>query len=102
MTKEQYYEMCEMLNQEPIEEHIPIEFVDLHEEVQEAIGVYNMLQDNWDSMNGIYLGKSMAGIYDVFNIMGVEDARSCFFIISILDKTRSEIINSKNKSKKSS
>jgi hypothetical protein len=97
MTKNQYFEMCEMLNQDPIKENIPIEYEDLHEEVQEAIGVYNMLQDNWDSMNGNYLGKSMSGIYDVFNIMGVEDAKSCFFIISTLDRHRSEIINSKNK-----
>lgn len=95
MTREQYFEMCQMVGSEPKEDEIPIEFEDLNEDVQYAISVYNMLQDNYDSMNGHYLGKSMAGISDIFNIMGIEDAKSCFFIIGIIDQVRSDIINKK-------
>lgn len=99
MTKEQYFEMCAMVGNEPKEEEIPIEFEDLNEDIQYTISVYNMLQDNWDTMNGVYLGKSMAGISDIFNIMGIEDAKSCFFIIGVIDKVRSEIINTKKPAK---
>ena len=99
MTKDQYFEMCEMMNSEPIEEEIPIEYEDLHDEVQEAILVYNMLQDNWDSMNGIYMGKQIGGIKDIFDIMGVLDPKSCYSIISMLDRNRSEILNRKKNEK---
>lgn len=95
MTKEQYFEMCEMMGTEPIEEEIPIEFEDLFDEVQEAINVYNMLSDNWDSMNGIYLGKNFVGIHDIFSIMEIEDTKTCFLILGIIDRRRSKIINDK-------
>lgn len=95
MTKDQYFEMCEMMQSEPIESEIPIDFEDLHEEVQEAITVYNMLQDAWDTMNGIYLGKNMVGIYDLFTLMEVEYPKGCYYIITILDRNRSNILNKK-------
>lgn len=95
MTKDQYFEMCQMLNSEPVDSEIPIEFEDLNEDIQYTIGVYNMLQDNWDTMNGTYLGKNLAGLTDIFRIMEVDDYRTCFYIIGILDKVRGEIINTK-------
>lgn len=97
MDRDQYFEMCEMMGTEPIEEEIPVEFGDLHDEVQEAFLVYNMLQDNWDSMNGVYLGKNFSGIYDIFHIMDIEDTKTCFAILGILDAQRSSMINTKNK-----
>lgn len=99
MTKDQYFEMCEMVGSEPKEEEIPIEFEDLNEDVQEVIGIYNMLRDNWDSMSGVYLGKDFAGIQDILNIMGIEDSKSCFFIIQIIDNTRSIVLNNKKPAK---
>lgn len=97
MTRDKYFEMCEMLQAEPIEEEIPIEFEDLHEEVQEALILYNMLQDNWDTMNGVYLGKVMIGIYDLFELMEIEYPKSCYYIIGVIDRTRGDILNKKNK-----
>lgn len=99
MTKDQYFEICEMLGNDPNEDEIPVEYEDLHEEVQEAIQIYNMLQDNWDTMNGIYLGKVMTGIMDIFRIMEVEDPKSIFYIITMLDRNKSEIVNKKKESK---
>ncbi len=99
MTKDQYFEMCQMLNSEPKEEEIPVEFEDLNSDVQYAITVYNMLQDNWDTMNGNYLGKNMVGLTDIFRIMEVDDYRTCFYIIGILDRVRGEIINTKKPAK---
>lgn len=92
--------MCEMMGTQPTEEEMPVELDDLHDEVQEAFSVYNMLTDIWDSMGGSYIGKQMAGISDIMDIMGVEDKRVCLYILSIIDRTRSKLINSKKKPSK--
>ena len=99
MTKESYLEMCELLGTEPVESEIPIEFEDLYDEVQEAITVYNMLQDSWDTMNGMYLGKVLNGIVDIFNIAEIEDRQTCYKIIQLLDSNRIRVINEKKPAK---
>ena len=91
--------MCELLGSEPIESEIPVEYDDLPEEVQEALMVYQMLQDNWDTMNGQYLGKVLAGIGDIFDIAQIDDRRTCFNIIQICDSIRASIINTKKPAK---
>lgn len=91
--------MCEALGTEPKEDEIPIEYEDLADEVQEAIIVYNMLQDNWDGMSGTYMGKVLAGIGDVFDIAQVEDRQTCFSVIQIIDQVRSKIISDKKPAK---
>ena len=97
MTKEHYLEMCEMLKTEPVEENTPVEFDDLPDDVQMAMQVYNMLQDNWDTVNGIYLGKIRVGITEIFRLLDVEDHKTTFLIVSIIDRIRSELLNTKNK-----
>lgn len=99
MSKDAYFEMCEMLGSEPIESEIPVEYEDLFDEVQEAIIVYNMLQDNFDTMNGLYLGKVLNGINDIFEIAQIEDKRTCFTVLQILDNARSKLINTKKPAK---
>ena len=92
MTKEVYYEMCEALNSEPIDSEIPVEFEDLHLDVQEAFIIYNTLQDNWDTMNGGYLGKNFAGILDVLELFEVDDRKVTFQLIRKLDEYRSKAL----------
>jgi len=99
MTKEQYFEMCEMLGSEPSEEEIPVEFEDFPLEVQEAYLLYNILSDNWDPMSGTYMGKQMAGIKDIMEIYGIEDARLTLQLINSIDSIRRTIINNKRASK---
>ena len=91
--------MCEMLGTEPDPKEMPVEYDDLHDDVQEAILVYNMLQDNWDGMNGVYMGKVISGINDIFDIAGIEDKQTCFRIIQILDNVRASIVNTKKPAK---
>ena len=95
MTKDSYFEMCEMISSEPKDSEIPVEFEDLYDEVQEALTVYNMLQDNWDTMNGVYMGKVLAGIDDLLSIAQVEDRQTCFTIIQVVDRVRSKLISDK-------
>jgi len=91
--------MCELMGSQPIESEIPIEYDDLADEVQEAIIVYNMLQDNWDTMGGNYLGKVVAGIGDIFDIAQIEDKQTCFSIIQLIDGIRAKVINNKKPAK---
>ena len=94
MTKEAYFEMCEALGNEPIQEEIPVEMEDFPDEVQEAITVYYKLRDDWDTMNGIYLGKSYTGLGDILNILEVptEDRKYVLEWISVMDTVRAKMI----------
>lgn len=86
-----------MLNSEPIESEIPIEFDDLNLDAQEAFGVYHMLQDSWDMMSGTYMGKNYVGITEILELNQVEDKKSIFSLIKLIDKFRSKLVNSKKK-----
>jgi hypothetical protein len=101
MTKAAYFEMCEVLGNEPLEEQIPVEYDDLSIDVQEALSIYSKLKDEWDAMNGIYLGKSYSGILDIFNILEVpvEDRRVMFDLIGSIDKVRSKALEAKRPKK---
>lgn len=102
MTKEAYFEMCDMLGNEPIESEIPIDNEDLFRDVQEALNIYSKLRDEWDTMNGNYLGKSYSGILDILDILDVpvEDRKSMFELIGLIDRHRSKAIaDAKPKSK---
>lgn len=92
MTKAAYYEMCEALGSEPIDSEVPVEFDDLYLDVQEAFSIYSKLRDEFDSVNGHYLGKNYAGILDIFTILGVpeEDRKTVFDLIGIIDIHRSK------------
>lgn len=92
MSKEAYFEMCEALGSEPLEDEIPVEMDDFPDEVQEAISIYYKLRDEWDTMNGIYLGKSFAGFGDILDILEVpiEDRKYLLEWIAIMDAARSK------------
>lgn len=102
MTKAAYFEMCEMLGTEPVDEEIPVEYEDLFIDLQQAMNIYYKLRDEWDTMNGVYMGKSYAGILDIFTILEVpvEDHKTIFDLIGLIDHYRSKAI-SDNKPKDS-
>ena len=94
MTKEAYFEMCEMLGNEPLLEEIPVDYEDLYTDVQQALSIYQKLRDEWDTMNGTYLGKNYSGILDIFTLIDVpvEDKKTMFELIGIIDRHRSKAI----------
>jgi hypothetical protein len=102
MTKEAYFEMCEMLGNEPIEDEIPVEFDDFPYEVQQAFMVYRMLRDEWEGMNGIYLGKSLTGIKEILDVceIDVQDYKTMLMLVQTIDAIRQEQINIKHQNKK--
>lgn len=93
MTKEAYFDMCDMLGSEPIASEIPIEYGDLPLDVQEAYSVYTRMPDTWDTVSGLYIGKNYTGLLDIFRIMGVEDEKLVLDIIILIDQARREVIN---------
>lgn len=101
VTKQSYFEMCEMLGTEPIDSDIPVELEDFPIEVQQAFNVYKMLRDEWDTMSGSYLGKSFIGIRDLLETAEIEpeDQKFMVMLVRLIDQVRSQEIN-KLKSKK--
>ena len=99
MTKDVYFEMCEALGNEPIESEIPVDFEDFPLEVQQAFNAYNMLRDEWDTMSGSYLGKSLIGIKDILEAteIDISEHKLVIMLIRIIDNVRSEEINNKKK-----
>ena len=97
MTKASYFEMCEALGSTPIESEVPIEFDDLFIQVQHALLVYNTLRDDWDHINGTYLGKQLVGIWDIFTIHEIpaNEQKDLLNIINLLDKARIKLANNK-------
>ena len=102
MTRETYFEMCEALGNEPVEDDIPVEYEDLPIQVQQALIAYRMLRDEWDPMNGIYLGKSLIGLAEVLEAteIDLEDRKFTTMLVRIIDAVRIEEINNKQKTEK--
>lgn len=90
MTKEQYFEMCETLGSEPIESEIPVEFEDFPPEMQLALSIYKQMRDEWEYMGGNYLGKNLNGIFELFEVYGIEteDKRYYLELIHTIDSIR--------------
>ena len=95
MTKDMYFEMCEALGTEPVDSEIPVEIDDFPEEVQEAIAIYYRLRDEWDTMNGTYMGKSYTGLGDILDILEVEKADRKYLLdwIAVMDSARSKVLS---------
>ena len=102
MTKETYFEMCEQLGTEPIEDEIPVEPDDFPYEVQQAFTVYRMLRDEWEGMNGLYLGKSLTGLAEILQACDIdpEDYKNILMLVQLIDGVRQEEINTRRDSKK--
>ncbi len=103
MTKDAYFEMCEALGSEPIEDEIPVEHSDLHTEVQEAFSIYNKLRDDWDYMGGNYIGKNISNLLDMFTLLEIpkEDRLQLYELIILIDSFRSKSVAASKKAKES-
>lgn len=101
MTKESYFEMCEMLGQEPLEEEIPVDPSDFPVLVQQMLTIYGLLEDRWDSMGGGYLGKNYSTVFDFFKLYEIEESEQILVLelLQHVDVVRSKIIAEKIKAK---
>lgn len=94
MTKEAYFDMMEQLGSEPLDEEIPVEYDDLPLEVQEAVQIYNNMQDVWDYVGGNYIGKQMVGFKDILEMYDVpkEDHKTMYELVLHIDRVRAKSI----------
>jgi hypothetical protein len=101
VTSDQYFEMCELTGEEPVPENIPVEFDDFSAEVQECFSIYAILQDRWEGFNGLYLGKDLAGIQDIFDLYSIDKQDRLFTlnIIRLIDGIRAKNINNRQQQK---
>lgn len=102
MTKDTYFEMCDMLGQEPIESEIPVEISDFPDLVQQCFVIYQMLPDRWDSMGGGYMGKDYSIVFDLFRVYNLneqEESLLCLDFLQHMDGVRQKLIAEKLKSK---
>lgn len=104
MTKEQYFEMCEMMNTEPVEDDIPVEIRDFPDLVQQAFQIYSLMRDIWEGMSGTYLGKDMSTLFDFFKLYDVEPQEHMFVLnlLKYMDYCRSEVLSQKQKAREAS
>jgi hypothetical protein len=105
MTKDAYFEMCEMMGTEPDPDEIPVEFADLPDVVQQALEIYGFLPDRWEGMSATFLGKDYSIAFDLFKTYEVDnyvEQRLLLRIMSVIDGIRSKIIQGKHTTKKSS
>ena len=68
-------------------------------EVQMAFFIYSLLQDTWDGMNGMYMGKNLSGLAMLLDIYEIEDKKSVVFFLQIIDRERMSSINEEVKRK---
>jgi hypothetical protein len=101
MTKDSYFEMCEMLGQEPIDEEIPVDHNDFPLEVQQSLAIYNLLEDRWDSMGGGYMGKSYTPVFEFLKLYEVDPLEWLLVIefLQHIDVVRSKLVAEKLKAK---
>jgi hypothetical protein len=97
MTREHYFEMCEMLGSTPIESEIPLELGDFPSFVQSVFQIYFMLRDIWEPMSGAYMGKDLSCIFDFFGLYDFEKEEQllALTLLQHMDHFRSKLIASK-------
>ena len=101
MTKDKYFEMCEILGEEPIESEIPLDSSDFPVLVQQALMIYGYLEDRWDSMGGGYLGKNYSIVFKFFDLFEVDNTETLLMLelLQQIDIIRSKLVAEKLKQK---
>ena len=103
MTKEAYFEMCEILGSEPLDEEVPLELDDFPWLVQQAFVIHGMLSDIWEGMSGSYLGKDYSLLFNLFDLYGIDSAEEKLLatdFIKQIDAVRAKILYEKQKASK--
>ena len=98
MTKDAYFDMCDQLKIDPIEEDIPIDSSDFADLVTACIHVYSKLRDIWDPMGGKFLGKDYVIVFDLFNLYNITDQEEQLLameFLSTIDASRIKIVSDK-------
>ena len=92
--------MCEQMGWEPKEEELPQDGTNLSLECQQALTILNALPDNWEGMNGTWLGKDYSGLSAVMDIYEVESRREVFELLKEAESIVGKYYAQQSKSRK--
>tara|TARA_B100001093_G_scaffold478769_1_gene507225 strand:+ start:491 stop:769 length:279 start_codon:yes stop_codon:yes gene_type:complete len=92
--------MCEQMGWEPKEEELPQDGTNLSLECQQALTILNALPDNWEGMNGTWLGKDYSGLSAVMDIYQVESRREVFELLKEAESILGKYYAQQTKSRK--
>mgnify|MGYP003645220131 FL=1 len=92
--------MCEQMGWEPKEEDLPQDGSNLSLECQQALTILNALPDNWEGMNGTWLGKDYSGLSAVMDIYEVESRREVFELLKEAESMLGKYYAQQTKSRK--
>jgi len=84
MTRNKYFELCEQMGNEPLEEEIPPDWEDLPDIMVYAVNTFNMLGDRVYADIG-YTGKDYTNLSHYIELYEIEDKEYFLQIISWLD-----------------
>jgi hypothetical protein len=78
---------------------MPIEYSDLPFLAQTSLSIYNDLRDDWDYMNGNYIGKSLLNLFQVFRLYDIPKVEYIlvYKLIMLVDSQRRALIQGKSK-----
>lgn len=82
---------------EPKEEDIPKDPSTFSLEAQQALVVLNALPDNWEGMNGIWLGKDYSGLMDIMEIYNITEKREVFDLLKTCEDELGKFYTQKRK-----
>jgi hypothetical protein len=82
---DKYLRICEELGQEPDPDKMPLEISDFPLDVQVAFFIFGFLEDVWEGMSGIYLGKNWRNIEYLFNLYKVEEPKTVLYIMKLYE-----------------
>ncbi len=85
---------------EPKEEELPQDGTNLSLECQQALTILNALPDNWEGMNGTWLGKDYSGLSAVMDIYQVESRREVFELLKEAESILGKYYAQQTKSRK--
>lgn len=99
MTKDMYFNMCESLGTEPVEDEIPPEMGDLSIQTQEALDIFDYLPDKWNDFSGSYVGKDLSSLFIIFDLLGTCDGDKLLIyrLLSIIISERISSVGDKIK-----
>jgi len=82
---------------EPKEEDIPKDPSTFSLEAQQALVLLNVLPDNWEGMNGLWLGKDYSGLMDIMDIYDISEKREVFDLLKICEEELGKYYSQKRK-----
>ena len=85
---------------EPKEEDLPQDGSNLSLECQQALTILNALPDNWEGMNGTWLGKDYSGLGTVMGIYEIESRREVFELLKEAESVLGKYYAQQSKSRK--